>query len=137
MQTQQLCILKAIIYAHKRVSISIIQRKLHLRYPIVVELLEQLENHALLKTEQGERLINWQHSDWQKIAQQPEVWEQWLEPPISDELYQYSLKQNNENEWYIMCEIAFSQQLVTFVDSAEEGWCWLLEREKAGKSCLT
>ncbi|MDO8416858.1 MAG: hypothetical protein Q7S87_11690 [Agitococcus sp.] len=128
---------KTIIYAHKRVSISIIQRKLHLRYPIVVELLEQLEKNALLKTKQGERQINWQHPDWQKIAQQPEIWEQWLEPLIADELYQYSLKQNNEDWWYIMREIAFSQQFVTFVDNEEEGLRWLSEREKVGKSCPT
>lgn len=128
---------KAIIYAHKRVSISIIQRKLHLRYLIVVELLEQLEQNALLKTEQGERLINWQHPDWQKIAQQPEEWEQWLEQPIADELYQYSLKQNNEDWWYIMREIEENQQLVTFVDSEKEGLRWLSEHEKVGKSCPT
>ncbi len=128
---------KTIIYAHKRVSISIIQRKLHLRYPIVVELLEQLEQNALLKTEQGECQINWQHPDWQKIAQQPEVWTQWLEQPISEELYQYSLKQNNENEWYILREIASSQQFVTFVDSEVEGLRWLSERKKVGKSCPT
>ena len=51
----QLSTTKAIIYAYKRVSISVIQRKLHLRYPVVVELLEQLEQKALLKTEQGEQ----------------------------------------------------------------------------------
>ena len=132
LQIELLCILKAIIYAHKRVSISIIQRKLHLRYPIVVELLEQLEQNALLKREQGGHLINWQHPDWQKIAQQPEVWEQWLEQPIADELYQYSLKQNNEGWWYILREIASSQQLLTFVDSEAEGLRWLSEREKVG-----
>ena len=99
-----------------------------MRYPVVVELLEQLEQKALLKTEQGERLINWQHSDWQTLAQQPQLWEQWQEQNIEDEHYEYSIEQNDEGWWYIMREIGSSQQLVTFVDNQEAGLSWLSEK---------
>lgn len=122
---------KAIIYAYKRVSISVIQRKLHLRYPVVVELLEQLAQNDLLKKEQGECLINWQHSDWQTLAQHSQLWQQWLEQPIADELYKYSLEKNDEGWWFIMREIGSSQQLVTFVDNQEAGLNWLSEKERS------
>lgn len=128
MECENLTITKAIIYAYKRVSISTIQRKLYLRYPIVVELLEQLEQKSLLKTEQGERVINWQHSDWQILAQHPQLWQKWLQQPIADELYQYRLEQN-EQGWCILRECGSSQQLVTFVDNQEEGLCWLSEKQ--------
>jgi hypothetical protein len=43
-------------------------------------------------------------------------------------LYKYSLEKNDEGWWYIMRELGFSQQLVTFVDNPKVGLRWLSEK---------
>ncbi len=118
---------KAFIYSTKITSIATIQRKLKLNYNTIILLLKQLEQTGLLKplTEQGQRAINWQHPDWQNIASQPSLWQQWIEKPSSP--ITYRLEQNAEQHWFIVLEINTKQTLITFVNSQADGLQWLDE----------
>lgn len=130
LKNNHLADIKAIIYVNKRVSISLVQRKLKLSYLAVVKLLESLDKERVLITDNGERQINWQHSDWQKFIEQPKLLAAWLEEDVANELSQYSVQQNDQGWWYIVAETNRSQRVVSFVETQEAGLLWLAENKK-------
>jgi len=124
-QAEQLNTLKAIIYGYKRIPMSVIQRKFLLGYDNVLNLIAQLEQAGLLEPlNKGERVINWQHPDWQIIANQPELWQPWADSAATG-VYKV---EKHERQWCVVREVHANKEVVACVDNEDDGLHWLMEK---------
>jgi hypothetical protein len=124
-QTEQLNTLKAIIYGYKRIPISVIQRKFLLSYDKVLNLIALLEQTGLCEPiNEGERVINWQHPDWQKIADQPELWQPWANSAAAG-VYKV---EKHKGQWYVVREVHANKEVVACVDNEDDCLRWLMEK---------
>lgn len=124
-QAEQLNILKAIIYGYKRIPMSVIQRKFLLGYNKVLNLIALLEQAGLFEQpNEGERVIHWQHPDWQIIADQPELWQPWADSAGAG-IYRV---EPLGWKWVVVHEVYPNRELVAFVANEEAGLHWLWEK---------
>ena len=124
-QAEQLNILKAIIFGYKRIPISVIQRKFLLSYDKVLNLIALLEQAGLFEPlNEGERVIHWQHPDWQTIADQPELWQPWADSAAAGV---YKVERHKE-QWCVVREVHANKEVVACVDNEDDGLRWLMEK---------
>jgi frataxin-like iron-binding protein CyaY len=124
-QAEQLSTLIAIIFGYKRIPMSVIQRKFLLGYGQVLSLIALLEQAGIIETlNEGERVINWQHPDWQIIANQPKLWQPWADSAAAG-VYKV---EKHEGQWYVVREVHANKELVACVDNEDDGLRWLMEK---------
>ena len=124
-QAEQLNTLKAIIFGYKRIPMSVIQRKFLLGYGQVLHLIVLLEQAGLCEPiNEGERVINWQHSHWQIIANKPELWQPWADSAAAGV---YKVEKHKE-QWCVVREVHANKEVVACVDNEEAGLRWLMEK---------
>jgi hypothetical protein len=124
-QTEQLNILKAIIFGYKRIPMSVIQRKFLLGYDQVLSLIALLEQAGIIEPlNEGERVINWQHPDWQTIADQSELWQPWADSAAAG-VYKV---EKYKAQWCVVREVHANKEVVACVDNEDDGLRWLMEK---------
>jgi hypothetical protein len=124
-QAEQLSTLIAIIFGYKRIPMSVIQRKFLLGYGQVLSLIALLEQAGIIETlNEGERVINWQHPDWQIIANQPKLWQPWADSAAAG-VYKV---EKHEGQCYVVREVHANKELVACVDNEDDGLRWLMEK---------
>jgi hypothetical protein len=69
-------------------------------------------------------LINWQHPDWQIIANQPELWQPWADSAAAG-VYKV---EKHERQWCVVREVHANKEVVACVDNEDDGLHWLMEK---------
>jgi hypothetical protein len=125
---EQQTTIKAIVYGYKSTPVSIVQRLFKVSYQKALQLYEPLEQAGLIASlpldEQKQRVINWQHPDWQEIALRRDLWQPWAKSAARPH---YTIDDVDDKYGVFQQYNGQDRQLLAWVESLEEGLSWLEE----------
>lgn len=125
---EQQTTIKAIIYGYKSTPVSIVQRLFNVSYQKALQLYEPLQQAGLIESwpldEQTQRIINWQHPDWQEIALRRDLWQPWAKSAARPH---YTIDDIDDKYCVFQQYNGQEKQLLAKVESLEEGLLWLEE----------